>query len=280
MLARNWQRWMQKIFHIRAGLAKNVGIGENFAMSNPDWRAELDRNGYSILPAVFTPADVVGIVGALESAFRNDTNGSTLRSADDSVYGARNLLQLCPAVAKIWTQPVLPQVLMEVLGSRFGLVRVLYFDKPPEQSWALPWHKDFAIAVKNNRLPSEHFSHPTTKLGVPHIDAPEWLLEQMVTARLRLDDMVEENGPLKVMPGSHRGDESGVPVSILGARGDVLLMRPLVSHCSNRSHEGTNLHRRILHFEFAGVEELPDGFAWHDFVRAATTGKSPASPIS
>jgi hypothetical protein len=27
----------------------------------------------------------------------------------------------------------------------------------------------------------------------------------------------------------------------------VLLMRPLVSHCSNGSHPQTNRHRRILH---------------------------------
>jgi ectoine hydroxylase-related dioxygenase (phytanoyl-CoA dioxygenase family) len=153
-----------------------------------------------------------------------------------------------------------------VLGPSFGLVRVLFFDKPPENSWALPWHKDMAIAVKNNALPSEHFTHPTRKIGVPHVEAPEWLLERMLTLRLHLDDMMEENGPLKVLPASHRGTADGQPFTVLGRRGDVLLMRPLLSHCSNRSKEGTTQHRRILHFEFAGVAELPDGYAWHDFV--------------
>lgn len=227
----------------------------------------LEADGYIVLPSVFSLSQVDDIVRGLEKAFANDTNGSTMRSADGNVYGARNLLQLYAAAATLWTQPPLPQLLADTLGDGFGLVRVLYFDKPPEQSWALPWHKDFAIAVKDNRPPSEQFTHPTTKIGVPHVEAPRWLLERMLTLRLHLDDMTEENGPLKVIPGSHRGDETGAPVSILGGRGDVLMMRPLLSHCSNRSKDGTTLHRRILHFEFAGVEELPDGYEWQDFVR-------------
>jgi hypothetical protein len=147
----------------------------------------------------------------------------------------------------------------------------LYFDKPPEQSWALPWHKDMTIAVRNNRLPSEHFSKPTLKVGVPHVEAPQWLLENMLTLRLHLDDVTESNGPLKVLPGSHQsgkaaGSGKRIPVTILGGRGDVLAMRPLLSHCSNKSLPGTTLHRRILHYEFSGIPQLPDGYLWHDFV--------------
>ena len=84
--------------------------------------------------------------------------------------------------------------------------------------------------------------------------------------------MTDENGPLKVMPGSHHSGKtpssSGrAPVTILGRRGDVLLMRPLLSHCSNKSAPGTKQRRRILHYEFSGTSELPDGYAWHDYVR-------------
>jgi ectoine hydroxylase-related dioxygenase (phytanoyl-CoA dioxygenase family) len=134
----------------------------------------------------------------------------------------------------------------------------------------LPWHKDLAIAVEDNRLPSDQFRRPTTKYGVPHVEAPKWLLEQMVTARLHLDDVTTENGPLRVIPGSHRGDKdlssSGNAFDVLCQRGDVLLMRPLLSHCSGHAIQGTTRHRRILHLEFSSVRELPDGFRWHTFV--------------
>jgi hypothetical protein len=238
----------------------------------------LAEHGFVVAPAVFSPVEVDATLRDLNVAFARDSANWTLRSSDGSIYGARNLMQLWPGVIDVWKQPPLPMLLEESLGPNFGLVRVLYFDKPPEQSWALPWHKDMTIAVKNNRLPSEHFSKPTSKAGVPHVEGPEWLLEKMLTLRLHLDDMTDENGPLKVIPGSHRNREDAAPMTILGACGDVLLMRPLLSHASNKSHPGTKQHRRILHFEFAGVAELPDGFRWHDFV--GVTGRMTDVPIT
>ena len=83
-------------------------------------------------------------------------------------------------------------------------MRILFFDKPPRQTWALPWHKDLTVSVRDNRLPSRHFNKPTRKAGVPHVEAPLSVLESMLTARLHLDDATAENGPLKVVPGSHR----------------------------------------------------------------------------
>ena len=47
---------------------------------------------------------------------------------------------------------------------------------------------------------------------------------------------------------------------------DVLLMRPLLSHCSGHSDPDTARHRRILHLEFSPVRGLPDGYEWHTFV--------------
>jgi hypothetical protein len=52
----------------------------------------------------------------------------------------------------------------------------------------------------------------------------------------------------------------------------VLLMRPLLAHCSNRSHAGTLRRRRILHLEFAALPELPDGYAWHTYLPAEPSG--------
>lgn len=158
-----------------------------------------------------------------------------------------------------------------VLGDGSGLVRVLYFDKPPERTWALPWHKDLAIAVKEHPRTLEHCSRPTVKAGVPHVVASDDVLQRMLTLRLHLDQVTDENGPLQVIAGSHQSTTSeGIGVdkaaTIYAAIGDVLAMRPLISHCSGVSKAGTQRHRRILHFEFASGHELPDGLQWHDFV--------------
>ena len=92
----------------------------------------------------------------------------------------------------------------------------------------------------------------------------------MVAVRIHLDDVSPRNGPLKVIPRSHHTGKvlklgETPPKSIFANQGDVLLIRPLVAHCSDRSHPDTRDHRRILHLEFAASAELPDGYRWHDF---------------
>src|SRR6266851_2532789 len=120
---------------------------------------ELDRDGYVMLRGVFTPEQVGVMQDALAHAL--DQDEPAIKGSDGAVYAARNILALWPAVTAIWKTAPLEAVLRAVLGGALGLVRVLYFDKPPGQSWALPWHKDLTIAVQDNTLPSEKFRKPT-----------------------------------------------------------------------------------------------------------------------
>ena len=175
-------------------------------------------------------------------------------------------------VSTVWRDEPLLSFLRKHLGEDFGLVRALFFDKPPDRTWNLPWHKDTSIAVKDNSIKSTSFSRPTTKAGVPHLIACDEVLKRMLTLRIHLDEVNDENGPLRVIPGSHvSGDSDGVgienAVTIHADVADVLAMRPLISHASGSSVEATRRHRRILHLEFAADPVLPDGLQWHNFVR-------------
>jgi hypothetical protein len=233
---------------------------------------QLDRDGFVVLPGVFAAVETVTLALDLERALAiSEREGQAIRSRAGVVYAARNVLELYPPARDVWRRSSLVELLTSVLGPKFGLVRALFFDKPPERSWSLPWHKDMTIAVRDNRLQSSHFAKPTTKAGVPHVEAPLELLERMLTLRIHLDEMTVENGPLRVISGSHRnGKEASTAKhsehSVLTAAGDVLAMRPLLSHSSSNSTAGTTRHRRILHLEFAGQKELADGYAWHDFI--------------
>jgi len=220
---------------------------------------------------VFDGSLVDQVVHGLQLALTTtDDESESIRSRTGTVYAARNVVSLYPEACQLWRQPAIEELLSEVLGSAFGLVRVLFFDKPPERSWSLPWHKDLTIAVRDNSLPSKLFRRPTMKAGVPHVEAPLEVLSAMLTIRIHLDQVTEDNGPLKVMSGSHLEGKDPTSTStecrsILVDRGDALAMRPLLAHCSGLSHPGTTLRRRILHFEFAGMPCLPDGFEWHSF---------------
>jgi hypothetical protein len=273
---RGGQAWLRPIR--RAGgesYSPGSRLFSSFGMSSitKSFLAEIADGGFAIVRGVFTAGDCERLARDVGTALAACQDESTsLRRANGAIYGARNLLAVYPAARTLWQQPPLVELLVAVLGPAYGLVRGLYFDKPPDSAWSLPWHQDLTIAVVDHSLPSEQFRNRTVKAGVPHVEAPDEVLKQMLTLRIHLDDATEENGPLKVLPRSHVGRDANPPyrppVIILASAGDVLAMRPLLVHSSGVPHTGTQLHRRVIHLEFATSPELPDGYRWHQFVAA------------
>jgi hypothetical protein len=184
--------------------------------------------------------------------------------------GRRGLLAL-PEVAELACSSQLLNLVSPYLPAAPRPVRAIYFDKSPEANWLVPWHQDLTLAL-SARLEVPGFGPWSVKEGIPHVQPPIALLEQMLTIRLHLDDCDESNGALRVLPGSHRlGRLSAeritqlreqLPVVSCGlAAGDALLMRPLLLHSSGKSQ--TSSHRRVLHLEYAAFD-LPAGLAWHE----------------
>jgi hypothetical protein len=155
-----------------------------------DPSVEIERDGFTVLRDVFGRVAVGEILVALEPSLRGQSDrAGSIRGAGELIYAARNLLSIWPACVNLAAEPAIRRVVASALGSDFGLVRALFFDKPPGRSWSLPWHKDMTIAVRENAKPSQHFSKPTIKAGVPHVEAPDCVLGQMLTARVHLDDV-------------------------------------------------------------------------------------------
>jgi ectoine hydroxylase-related dioxygenase (phytanoyl-CoA dioxygenase family) len=112
------------------------------------------------------------------------------------------------------------------------------------------------------------------KAGIPHVHAPANLLERTVTLRVHLDDCAVQNGPMRVIPGSHTNGKldagaiaswsaraGELAVDCLAPAGGAVIMRPLLLHSSA---SGTALgHRRVIHLEYA-AEALPDGLEWYE----------------
>ena len=143
------------------------------------------------------------------------------------------------------------------------------FDKSADRNWGLSWHQDRAIAVKE-RVDTPGFKNWTVKHGIPHVEAPQHILDRIVTLRLHLDDCGADNGPLEVAFGSHRCGvltKSEIAARLpemdcgpcLAAAGDVLAMRGLTVHRSGPAREPS--HRRVLHVDYTDTE-LPAGLEW------------------
>src|SRR5262249_15183378 len=100
------------------------------------------------------------------------------------------------------------------------------------------------------------------------------ILEQMIAVRVHLDDCGAKNGPLRVLPGSHRCgwlDEEldawkarVAEVVCLVKSGGVATMSPLILHASAPSESVS--HRRVIHIESAAAE-LPGGLVWNNRVK-------------
>jgi ectoine hydroxylase-related dioxygenase (phytanoyl-CoA dioxygenase family) len=172
---------------------------------NESLTTQIEKNGFAVLPQVFTDPEVKSIRDDLARAFLPSADvDPTIRRRNGVVYAARNVLSLFPATAGLWRKPEILALLRDVLGADFGLVRVLFFDKPPERTWTLPWHKDVTIAIAEPEPNSGFEREVLRKVGIPHIEAPRSVLDGMLTIRLHLDDVTEENGCMYVVPGSHK----------------------------------------------------------------------------
>ena len=184
--------------------------------------------------------------------------------------GIRNLLELSPSIRKLAQSPEIRLLVEPILGDTARVVKGIFFNKQPTANWKVPWHQDVTIAVKQ-RLEVANYYPWSVKEGIPHVQPPTDILEQMLTVRVHLDKTDESNGALKVIPGSHlqgklttleieRWKQSALVISGNCEAGGILLMRPLLLHASSIAIVPS--HRRVIHLEYAS-SQLPAGLEWY-----------------
>ena len=200
------------------------------------------------------------------------------RATKRTVVGGRNLQLVWDGWRDIVADPRVQSLIRAAVGPDAGLVRILYFDKPPGSGWSLALHRDRTIAVAEHVDPLEPFGKPTRKAGVPHVEADEALLQQMLTLRLHVDPMHQSNGPVIVLPGSHRIDDEDCDHDqaheVQTGAGDLFVMRPLISHGSRAPADDCPDHRRVIHLEIAPDSILPGACEWFCFTRVLDTPAS------
>jgi hypothetical protein len=148
-------------------------------------------------------------------------------------------------------------------------VQCTYFEKSKSMNWLVPVHQDLSIPVAA-RSYSPDWRAWSVKEGGLFAQPPVAVLQHLLAVRVHLDECGPNDGPLRVVPKSHQlgivPSERAVTfrqgeVTCLAARGDALLLRPLVLHSSSKA-SGTS-RRRVLHLLF-GPASLPDGVAWQN----------------
>jgi ectoine hydroxylase-related dioxygenase (phytanoyl-CoA dioxygenase family) len=233
--------------------------------------SNLVQDGFAIIPDVLHPATAADLMGALEREICGAAAPVSRRG--DSVYAVRNLLSVSQAARDVARSAEIRRLAEPVLGPTCVAVRGILFDKTAGANWNVVWHQDLSVALRErNDVPG--WGPWSVKAGVVHVQPPCEILEKMLTVRLHLDPCGPENGPLRVLPGTHKLGRLAhnqiaelrkqIPEDVcVAGSGGVLLMRPLLLHASSDARRPG--HRRVLHLEFAeGI--LPCPLEWYEQV--------------
>jgi ectoine hydroxylase-related dioxygenase (phytanoyl-CoA dioxygenase family) len=209
--------------------------------------------GFAIVPNVLSRLDADELVACLEPQRRTRA-------------GARHLMSL-PVVSAVAADRRMVAIATEQLGGPAIPFRATLFDKAPGSNWLVAWHQDRALPLMQ-RLDAPGWGPWSLKGGVQYAQAPVDALERIVALRLSLDDSGEDNGPLRVLPGTaSRGlltdaqvaalAQEIAPVACCVDTGGVVAMRPLIVHASSKAV--SNRPRRVLHIEYAESVDVGSG---------------------
>ena len=180
--------------------------------------------------------------------------------------GARHILG-CPAVARLAQDSRLIDLASEWLDAAAIPFKATLIDKGPDANWLVAWHQDTALPMSEYRE-SAGWGPWSEKSGVTYAHAPARALERVVALRIHIDDSIADNGPLRVLPGTHSlGVLSDVqirelalqvqPMSCTIAAGGVIIMRPLIIHASSKLN--SQMPRRVLHLEYTTTLSVEPG---------------------
>ena len=235
---------------------------------------DLLENGFVVAEKIFTDKEIDDLLFAISQA---DTSKPTFRKTTD-LFAIRQFLKEVPAAQEIVFNGSLKQLIDELFGDEYFVVKSIYFDKPESSNWFVSYHQDLTISV-DKKLDVEGFGPWTTKQNQFAVQPPLNVLQDNFTIRIHLDNTNEENGALKVIPTSHLKGiyrpetidwTTETEISCNAKKGGVMCMKPLLLHSSGRTTN--NSKRRVLHIEFSR-SLLPANLSWVERIkmRSAST---------
>jgi len=183
--------------------------------------------------------------------------------------GTRHMLSN-PVVAQLaQSQPLVNLAATLADAPRAIPFRATLFAKTGRANWLVGMHQDTVLPLAQP-IADPAWTGWSKKAGVHCANGPPHVLAQIVALRIHLDPSGEDNGPLRVIPGSHtvgvlsadglaRLRREQCPIPVLVGRGGVLALRPLLVHGSSRCRDthGDPRPRRVLHIEYTPQLEWP-----------------------
>ncbi|MCA9319557.1 MAG: phytanoyl-CoA dioxygenase family protein [Planctomycetes bacterium] len=227
---------------------------------------QIQEQGHATLSHVVPPHTTRELAGAFETL--------------DGAGTRRGLLR--PHVRALVCSGPVRNLAETVLGPHCLAIGATLFDKRRDANWLVSWHQDLTVALES-KMNTPGYSSWSIKGGVPYAQPPREVLESLLAIRVDLDGSDATNGPLRVLPGTHRQgvldhldiqrcSRSITPRICPIEPGGALLMRPLLLHASSRATSPRR--RRIIHVLFSSAV-LAAPLAWHEPLGPDRDGQEP-----
>jgi ectoine hydroxylase-related dioxygenase (phytanoyl-CoA dioxygenase family) len=216
----------------------------------------IEREGYAVREAVFSEVECEMLLRELAE------------NLDLDRAGVRNLMGLA-IIERIAKDARLLSLTQQLTGTQLIPFKAILFNKTGKANWLVAWHQDTALPIERD-VAADGWGPASIKEGVVFSHAPTDVLNEILAFRIHLDPSTSVNGPLRVIPGSHRHRikddvvfrrliDNGPQVEVTVDRGGVIAMRPLLVHASSKCV--SDEPRRVLHIEFAPTLQISEGIA-------------------
>jgi hypothetical protein len=213
----------------------------------------MNQDGFLIRQNIFTH-DECDLISAHLSNQNNRKNRA----------GIRNLMSVS-LIRKLANDKRLGTILEECTGNVLTPFKATLFEKTGKSNWLVAFHQDTALPVEEF-IDGNGWGPMSLKEGVNFAHAPTRALAKIIALRIHLDASENTNGPLRIIPGSHkkRLEDAELrswlvkdPFTCTVKKGGVIAMSPLILHASSKSID--DKPRRVLHIEYAESMEIDKG---------------------
>jgi ectoine hydroxylase-related dioxygenase (phytanoyl-CoA dioxygenase family) len=230
-----------------------------------NYKEQLLQLGFATVNNIYSAEEIDKLLHVIDAAGKDK---ETFRKSTE-LFAIRQFLKELPESVEIIFNDRLHAVLKDFFNGNYLVVKSIYFDKPKTSNWYVSYHQDLTISV-DKKIDMPGFGPWTVKQNQFAVQPPLEILQHILTVRIHLDETNENNGALRVVPGSHLKGiyrpetiDWNIEKEVVcdAPQGGIMLMRPLLVHSSRRTTN--NMQRRVIHIEFSD-RELPAGLSWSE----------------
>ena len=148
----------------------------------PEQFAQFDRDGYLFFPGLFTPEETQTLSDAVPDLYSRREDYNIREKGGDAVRTNFAAHMYSEPFAKLARHPRMIQPVEELLGEELYMHQFKINGKMAFEGDVWQWHQDYGTWLNDDLMPTE----------------------RAMNVAIFLDDVTEYNGPLMLIPGSHK----------------------------------------------------------------------------